>query len=94
MPTGTGKTETMLATLITARCSRVLVLVPTEALRRQVAEKFFTLGIFKNPQCAVLAESAVRPVVGTLTKRPANAAEVDEFFEKCNVVVTTSALAG
>jgi hypothetical protein len=33
MPTGTGKTETMLATLVSAKCQRVLVLVPTDALR-------------------------------------------------------------
>ncbi len=94
MPTGTGKTETMLATLVTARCLRVLVLVPTEALRRQVSDKFITLGIFKSPNSAVLAESVVRPVVGTLTKRPANVAEVDAFFNRCNVIVTTSSLAG
>ncbi len=36
MPTGTGKTETMLATLISAVCSRVFVVVPTDALRTQV----------------------------------------------------------
>ncbi|WP_041745451.1 DEAD/DEAH box helicase [Paraburkholderia phenoliruptrix] len=94
MPTGTGKTETMLATLVTARCPRLLVLVPTEALRRQIAEKFLTLGILKHPDCVVLDETAMRPVVGTLTKLPSTIAEVDEFMERCNVIVTTSALAG
>nr|GFA94274.1 hypothetical protein [Tanacetum cinerariifolium] len=33
MPTGTGKTETMLALLVQQRCSRLLVVVPTDALR-------------------------------------------------------------
>ncbi|WP_175695058.1 DEAD/DEAH box helicase [Burkholderia ambifaria] len=94
MPTGTGKTETMLATLITARCPRLLVLVPTDALRRQIAEKFYSLGILKDPDCIVLDQSAVRPVVGTLMKLPSTPDEVDEFFSQCNVVVTTSALAG
>lgn len=94
MPTGTGKTETMLATLISARCTRVLVLVPTEALRTQVAQKFFTMGILKDPRACLLQPGVVRPVVGTLTKRPASPEEVEEFFRQCNVVVTTSALAG
>ncbi len=33
MPTGIGKTETMLSVLISAMCSRLLVLVPTDPLR-------------------------------------------------------------
>lgn len=33
MPTGTGKTETMLALLVAARPDRLLVLVPSDALR-------------------------------------------------------------
>lgn len=94
MPTGTGKTETMLATLISAKCSRVLVLVPTDALRLQVAQKFYTLGILKDPKSVLLTEHVIRPVVGILTKRPATTTDVDDIFNRCNVVVTTSALAG
>ena len=94
MPTGTGKTETMLATLVSARCVRVLVLVPTDALRAQIALKFFTLGILKDPRSSLLQPGVVRPVVGMLTKMPATPEEVEEFFRQCNVVVTTSALAG
>ena len=33
LPTGTGKTETMLSALVAGRCNRVLVTVPTNALR-------------------------------------------------------------
>lgn len=94
MPTGTGKTETMLATLLSAQCGCVLVLVPTEALRTQIAAKFETLGVLKYEGNLVLAPSAQCPVVGTLTSRPSTVAEVQQFFSECNVVVTTSALAG
>lgn len=94
MPTGTGKTETMLATLVSASCVRVLVLVPTDALRTQIALKFFTLGILKDPRASLLQPGVVRPVVGMLTKKPATPEEVNELFRQCNVVVTTSALAG
>jgi superfamily II DNA or RNA helicase len=94
MPTGTGKTETMLATMISAMCTRVMVIVPTDALRTQLASKFFTLGILKDPRSALLAENVLRPVVGTLEKRPKTVEEVDELFTRCNVIVTTSALTG
>lgn len=94
MPTGTGKTETMLATLISAKCSRVLVLVPTDALRQQVAQKFYTLGILKDARSVLLSGDVIRPVVGVLTKRPNTASDVENIFSQCNVIVTTSALAG
>ncbi|WP_163024745.1 DEAD/DEAH box helicase family protein, partial [Pseudomonas viridiflava] len=35
MPTGTGKTDTMLALIIAARMARTLILVPSDALRTQ-----------------------------------------------------------
>ncbi|WP_404299155.1 DEAD/DEAH box helicase family protein [Alicycliphilus denitrificans] len=94
MPTGTGKTETMLSTLVSDRCSRVLVIVPTDALRTQIANKFLTLGLLKAANNAVLLEEAHRPVVGTLLKKPTTIEEIDTFFGPCNVVVTTSQLAG
>lgn len=94
MPTGTGKTETMLATMISARCTRIMVIVPTDALRTQVALKFFTLGILKDPRSVLLTAEVLRPIVGILEKRPITVDEVDELFRPCNVVVTTSALAG
>jgi len=94
MPTGTGKTETMLATMISALCTRVMVIVPTDALRTQIALKFFSLGILKDPRSVLLAANVLRPVVGTLEKRPTTVEEVDELFKRCNVIVTTSVLAG
>lgn len=94
MPTGTGKTETMLATLLSAQCDCVLVLVPTDALRTQIAAKFESLGILKLEGNSVLEATARCPVVGTLTSRPQTVSEVEQYFSECNVVVTTSALAG
>jgi hypothetical protein len=43
MPTGTGKTEAMLACLIMKRPERLLVLVPSDALRSQTLGKFCSL---------------------------------------------------
>ncbi len=94
MPTGTGKTEVMLSVLVSAQCAKVLVLVPTDALRTQIAEKFLTLGVLKQPAFTLLHERARRPIVGVLQHIPNDVAEVDDVFGRCNVIVTTSSIAG
>ena len=94
MPTGTGKTETMLSMLVSARCSRLLLVVPTHALRIQIADKFLTLGILKEPGCSVLSPQAKHPIVGMLNHIPKSMEDVDAFFGRCHVIVTTSSIAG
>ena len=92
MPTGTGKTETMLALNAYQRFERLLVIVPTEALREQVAGKFETFGVLKQQQCLKL--DAALPLVMRLSHIPTTAAEVDQLFNSANVVVTTMHIAG
>jgi superfamily II DNA or RNA helicase len=93
LPTGVGKTEVMLSTLLSAGCERLLVLVPSDALRTQIAAKFETLGMLP-PGSSVLDAAARFPVVGTLRRRPTTPDEVLRFFGRCNVVVATSQLVG
>jgi superfamily II DNA or RNA helicase len=92
MPTGTGKTEVMLAVLVSQCCDRLLVVVPTDALRTQIGERFLSHGILKR--IGAIAESACYPIVGLLRNRPKSTEEVDTWFEKCNVVITTMNIAG
>jgi superfamily II DNA or RNA helicase len=94
MPTGTGKTETMLSVLISAPCPRVLVIVPTDALRTQIADKFLTLGVLKLPGAKILDDSALYPCVAVLRHVPRAADDVDQLFSRSHVVVTTSNIAG
>lgn len=94
LPTGVGKTETMLSILITAQCRRLIVVVPTDALRTQIVNKFLSLGILKSEGLQVLKASAERPIVCNLQHIPASIAEVDDLMQKTQVVVTTSAIAG
>ena len=68
MPTGTGKTETMLALNAHQRFERLLVVVPTDALREQIAGKFETFGVLKQQEC--LAASAAFPLVMRLSHIP------------------------
>lgn len=90
MPTGTGKTETMLAAF--AHTPRMtLVIVPSDALRTQIAGKFVSLGVL--PQLGVVVGAFLCPVVLLLKGGIDTAEEVDEVMAKANVVIaTTSAL--
>lgn len=87
MPTGTGKTETMLALLVAARPARLLVLVPSDSLREQVATKFETLGLLQ--ELGIVSSSAMRPVVGRVQHGFTTADAATEFAEACNVIIAT-----
>jgi superfamily II DNA or RNA helicase len=92
MPTGTGKTETMLALLVCAQLPRVMVVVPNSALRDQIAEKFITLG--KLAECECVPKHIRPPVVARLRHRPKSAEEVEAIFRRANVIVSTMQIAG
>lgn len=87
MPTGTGKTETMLATLAAYIRGPLLVVVPWDLLRSQTAKKFFTFGLLRR--LCVLDENTPNPIVGIITKRPESIADLD-ILESCNVIVATA----
>ncbi len=93
MPTGTGKTETMLALFAHSGFERLLVLVPNVPLRGQTLGKFLSLGLLR--ELGILPEDVVNPVVGCLEHELSTAEEVDELFGSCNVVIgTMQAIAG
>lgn len=87
MPTGTGKTETMLALLVAGRPGRLLVLVPSDSLREQVATKFETLGVLQ--EFGIVGSSAVRPVVGRVQHGFTAVDTATRFAEACNIIVAT-----
>ena len=48
MPNGTGKTETMITTIVAEQCRRVFILVPSDLLRVQTVENCVKCGILKD----------------------------------------------
>ena len=86
MPTGTGKTETMLAALAAYQPGPVIVVVPSQILREQTANKFATFGLLR--ELGVLEVDVRNPVVGVIKRRPRAQSDL-AIFDKCNVVVTT-----
>ncbi|MFA5240238.1 MAG: DEAD/DEAH box helicase family protein [Phycisphaerae bacterium] len=89
MPTGTGKTETMISLLVYKQCNHVLVIVPSNILREQIAEKFSSLGILQ--QFGIVGKDIKFPLVGMLKHRLRDVKETQDFLGKCNVVVSTMA---
>jgi superfamily II DNA or RNA helicase len=84
MPTGTGKTETMLSVMASQRTGPMLVAVPSKALRGQTAKKFVSLGLLQK--LGLLPTDIEYPVVGVLTNQPKSITDL-AIFEDCNVVV-------
>ena len=87
LPTGTGKTETMLSVMVLRRCAKILVIVPSEALRTQISSKFCTLGKLK--EIGAVSAEALFPVVCTLKHIPKSIDTVNAIFSRAQVVVAT-----
>ena len=88
MPTGTGKTETMLATFAHTP-ERTLVIVPSDTLRTQIGEKFATFGVL--PAAGVLQGEFLCPVVGLIKSGLKTPEQCDALLDACNVLVSTVA---
>lgn len=87
MPTGTGKTETMISTLVANKCEKLLVAVPSDSLRTQLADKFAHLGLLR--EFKMVDENVLNPIVGILHSKPISINELSEIVENSNVVITT-----
>lgn len=86
MPTGVGKTETMLAAQAAYLRKPLLVVVPSDALRTQTAKKFLGFGILRSLK--VLSADAPNPIVGVVSRVPKSIADL-EIFDRCNVIIGT-----
>lgn len=90
MPTGTGKTETMMATVISERIEKTLIIVPSKLLRKQTADKFITLGVL--PEIGVLPDGLIFPNVTEITSTPENADCFEKILQNSNIIVITMTL--
>ncbi|WP_047414685.1 DEAD/DEAH box helicase [Cellulophaga sp. Hel_I_12] len=89
LPTGTGKTETMIVTTLAEKAKRTLVIVPTIDLKNQIAEKFESWGMLR--ELGVIPEYFQNPTVCVL-KKTLNEIKQIEHLEKADVVISTPAL--
>lgn len=89
LPTGTGKTETMLVTTLANRAVRTLVVVPTIELKDQIAEKFQTWGMLRR--LGVIPKLAPNPKVLVINRTLQTSHDVQQI-KKADIVITTPAL--
>lgn len=90
MPTGTGKTETMIATILSERCEKTLIIVPSKLLRKQIVEKCITLGVLKD--VGVVKTNVKFPVVACLLSTPRKIDELKSILKHSNIIVSTMSL--
>ena len=90
MPTGTGKTEAMIATVVSEMIDRTLIIVPSDLLRKQTTDKFINFGVLEK--IGVISRDAIKPAVACLKKTPKNINELEVIIEKSNIIVTTASL--
>ncbi|MBQ0090758.1 MAG: DEAD/DEAH box helicase family protein [Prevotellaceae bacterium] len=90
MPTGTGKTETMLGIMVAAQCKKVLVAVPHDALREQIGYKFLTLG--KLHGLGIITSDCKYPYVTIINNGMDNIHDWQTIIERSNVIVTTMSI--
>ena len=89
MPTGTGKTETMISVLISmiGKNDKILVVVPNKALLEQTADKFLSLGLLRDLN--VIPLEVKNPIIGIVRHRSKTSTDL-EIFDKCHVIITTA----
>ncbi len=87
LPTGTGKTETMLSLIVGERLPRVLILVPSDRLRSQISGVVETYGVLRK--AGVLDAPFPGLIVGRIEHAFSSAQNARVFAQRCNVIVAT-----
>lgn len=90
LPTGAGKTDTMVALLFSEHIKKLLVIVPSDALRQQVGAKFASLDVLKK--LGLVPSELQNPSVGFLAKSLKTRDEVERLVGATDVIVSTMSL--
>jgi superfamily II DNA or RNA helicase len=90
MPTGTGKTDSMVGLMALLEPKCLLVVVPTDALREQLSEKFMRFGVLT--EFGLLPNNTDFPLIGVIKSKFESAKEMKVFCDGCNVMITTMPL--
>lgn len=88
MPTGTGKTETILSIVVAGKFKKTLVIVPSDALREQTKNKFVQLGLLRLFR--LIPDEVLNPIVATIKNGIDDAEELAQIL-KANVLIASAA---
>ena len=87
LPTGTGKTDTMITVYAHGKIKKLLVIVPSVALREQIAVQFSTTGVLRKLK--IIDTEQPNPVVGKMYHAFQTKLGAKGFVEACNVIIAT-----
>lgn len=85
MPTGSGKTALMMAACFELNLKKILIVVPSKILRRQICNQFRSLQILKNQGC--LENDAIDVPVYEVTNRKQSEQEWIDIINDNDVIV-------
>ncbi|WP_052947959.1 DEAD/DEAH box helicase [Aneurinibacillus tyrosinisolvens] len=89
LPTGTGKSETMYATIISERISTTLIIVPSNLLREQIFEGASHFGILRKLE--MISDEVIYPTTFLYKSKVEVKDEITMIYalEEANIVVST-----
>lgn len=90
LPTGTGKTEVMLAALFFQKIKKLLVLVPSDNLRDQLSDKFFNFG--QLSALNIIPFEVALPNVAIIKRGIKSIEEADGLLNYSNVFIATASI--
>ena len=90
LPTGTGKSETMLAAILAGKIKRALVVVPNKLLRDQTYDRARTWGILREVGC--VNRGVLNPNTLCLKSGFKELESFDVMVESSNIIVSTMSL--
>ena len=86
MPTGTGKTDTILSIVIAGHFKKTLVIVPSDSLRKQTFEKFKDLTLLRKLN--LISTSFENPWISLIKSRFESEEELDDILNS-NILIAT-----
>lgn len=92
LPTGTGKSESILGTIIARKILRSLIIVPSDGLRNQFYNNCQSWGILR--QAEIIDSLALNPIVCKLASSPKDEKALIEMIEGSNIIIATASILG
>ncbi|UFX83388.1 DEAD/DEAH box helicase [Candidatus Absconditicoccus praedator] len=89
MPTGTGKTETLISLILYAKLNNILIIVPSDVLRKQTYEKILELGVLKEN--LIINTKIKNPLVGVLYHGDSQE-NIKKICKNSNIIISTMKL--
>ncbi|MGG7163422.1 DEAD/DEAH box helicase family protein [Clostridium ihumii] len=89
-PTGTGKSETMLAAIVSEKIKRTLIVVHNKLLRDQTYERAKTWGILKEIGC--VSGNVLNPNTLYLKSNFNDVEQFETIIEDSNIIISTMSL--